>query len=48
MRYIVEHPDRLIALTFDKILITSINSKEFIYQRIAALGLSAESVVQIS
>jgi DNA-binding MarR family transcriptional regulator len=47
MRYIVEHPDRLVALTFDKILITSLNSKEFIYQRIAALGLSAESVVQI-
>ena len=47
MRYIVEHPDRLAALTFDKILITSLNSKEFIYQRIAALGLSAESVVQI-
>ena len=48
MRYIVEHPDRLVALTFDKILITSLNSKEFIYERIAALGLSAESVVQIS
>ncbi len=47
MRDIVEHPDRLVALTFDKILITSLNSKEFIYQRIAALGLSAESVVQI-
>ena len=47
MRDIVEHPDRLVALTFDKILITSQNSKEFIYQRIAALGLSAESVVQI-
>ena len=48
MRDIVEHPDRLVALTFDKILITSLNSKEFIYQRIAALGLPAESVVQIS
>ncbi len=47
-RYIVEHPDRLAALTFDKILITSLNSKEFIYQRIADLGLSAESAVQIS
>jgi DNA-binding MarR family transcriptional regulator len=47
MRYIVEHPDRLVDLTFDKILITSLNSKEFIYQRIADLGLSAESVVQI-
>ncbi len=48
MRYIVEHPGRLVALTFDKILITSLNSKEFIYQRIAALGISTDSVIQIS
>jgi DNA-binding MarR family transcriptional regulator len=47
-RYIVEHPDRLAALTFDRILITSLNFKESIYQRIAGLGLPAESVVQIS
>lgn len=47
-RYIVEHPDRLDALTFDRILITSLNFKESIYQRIAGLGLPAESVVQIS
>ena len=48
MRYIVEHPDRLVVLAFDKILITSLNSKEFIYQRIAALGISTDSVIQIS
>jgi len=47
-RYIVEHPDRLDALTFDRILITSLNFKESIYQRIAGLGLPSESVVQIS
>jgi DNA-binding MarR family transcriptional regulator len=47
MRHIVEHPDRLVALAFDKILITSLNSKEFICQRIAALGLPEGSVVQI-
>lgn len=48
MRYTVGHPDRMVSLTFDKILITSLNSKEYIYQKIADLGLSSESVVQIS
>ena len=48
MRYMVEHPDRLVALTFDRILITSLNSKEFIYKKIASLRLPAESAVQIS
>ena len=47
-RYIVEHPDRLAALTFDRILITSLNFKESIYQKIAGLGMSTDSVVQIS
>ena len=47
-RYIVEHPDRLAALTFDRILITSLNFKESTYQRIAGLGMSTDSVVQIS
>ncbi len=48
MRFIVEHPDRLVSLSFERILITSINSKEYICQKIADLGLPAESVVQIS
>ena len=48
MRYTVAHPDRLVSLTFDKILITSLNSKEYICQKIADLGLSSESVIQIS
>lgn len=48
MRYTVGHPDRMVSLTFDKILITSLNSKEYIYKKIADLGLSSESVVQIS
>jgi len=48
MRYMVEHPDRLVALTFDRVLITALNSKEFIYQKIAELGMSTDSVVQIS
>ena len=44
MRYTVGHPDRMVSLTFDKILITSLNSKEDICQKIAGLGLSSESV----
>ena len=48
MRYTVAHPDRLVSLSFDRILITSLNSKDFIYQKIADLGLSSESVIQIS
>lgn len=47
MRYTVVHPDRLGSLTFDRILITSLNSNEYIYQKIANLGLPAEAVVQI-
>jgi len=48
MRYTVAHPDRLVSIAFDRILITSLNSKDFIYQKIADLGLSSESVIQIS
>ena len=48
MRYTVTHPDRMGSFSFDRILITSINSTEIILQRIAALGLSIEDVIQIS
>jgi DNA-binding MarR family transcriptional regulator len=48
MRFIVEHPDRLTSLSFDRILITSINSTELILQKITARGISAGSAVQIS
>jgi len=48
MRYTVAHPDRMGSFSFDRILITSINSTEIILQRIAALGLSIEDVIQIS
>ena len=48
MRYTVAHPDRMGSFSFDRILITSINSTETILQRIAALGLSIEDVIQIS
>ena len=48
MRYTVAHPDRMGSFSFDRILITSINSTEIILQRIAALGLSIENVIPIS
>jgi len=48
MRFIVEHPERMNSLSFDRILITSTNSAELILQKITALGISADSVVQLS
>ena len=48
MRYTVAHPDRMRSFSFDRILITSINSTQIILQRVAALGLSIEAVVQMS
>ena len=48
MRYTVAHPDRMGSFSFDRILITSINSTEIILKRIAALGLSIENVIPIS
>ena len=48
MSYTVAHPDQMKSFSFDRILITSINSTELILQRIAALGLSTEDVIQIS
>jgi len=48
MRFIVEHPDRLTSLLFDRILITSINSTEIILQKILALGIPAGTAVHIS
>ena len=48
MSYTVAHPDKMESFSFDRILITSINSIEIILQKIAALGLSTETVIQIS
>ena len=47
MRHTVANPDRMGSFSFDRILITSINSTEIILQRIAALGLSIEDVIPI-
>ena len=47
MRLMIEHPDRLAWLSFDRILITSLNSAELILQRVSALGIPKGSVVQI-
>ena len=46
--YTIAHPDRMGSFSFDRILITSINSTEIILQKVAALTLSNETVVQIS
>jgi DNA-binding MarR family transcriptional regulator len=48
MRYTVDHPDRMGSFSFERILITSINSTELILQKIADQGLAIESVVQIT
>jgi DNA-binding MarR family transcriptional regulator len=48
MRFTIFDPGRMASFSFDKILITSINSTEIIFQRIAALGLPNEAVVQLS
>jgi DNA-binding MarR family transcriptional regulator len=48
MQFTVDNPQNLLSFSFDRILITSINSTEFIFRRIAALGLSREVVVQLS
>jgi len=47
MGFTVEHSDRLSSLSFDRILITSLNSTEHILQTIASLGIPDETVVQI-
>jgi len=47
MRSTVAHPDKMKSVSFDRILITSINSTEIILQKVAALGLSTETVIQI-
>jgi DNA-binding MarR family transcriptional regulator len=47
MRLFVEHPDRLRSLSFDRILITSLNSTEQILHNISSIGISSETVVQI-
>lgn len=48
MRFTIFDPGRMASFSFDKILITSINSTEIIFQRIATLGLPNEAVVQLS
>jgi DNA-binding MarR family transcriptional regulator len=48
MRFTIFDHGRMASFSFDKILITSINSTEIIFQRIATLGLPNEAVVQLS
>ena len=47
MQFTVAHPDRIESLWFDSILIATINSTEPIFEKIAAMGISASCVVEI-
>ena len=47
MRYIVEKPDRLRSLSFDRVLITSLNSTDQILQKISFIGVPSVNVIQI-
>ena len=47
MQITVAHPDRIEYLKFDRILITSVDSKESIFGKIATMGISPSRVVEI-
>ena len=47
LQFTVVHPDQIQTLWFDKILITSINITEFIFEKLASMGISANRVVEI-
>ena len=48
MKYLVADPAQLETIEYDRILITSINSRSAIWQRIAHIGISADSVVELN
>jgi DNA-binding MarR family transcriptional regulator len=48
MKYVVTDPARLNGMTFDRILITAINSREAILKKIAGRGIPADKVIEIS
>lgn len=48
MQYTVVHSDRIRSLWFDKILITSIDSRGSLFKKIADMGISSRNVVEIS
>jgi len=47
MQFTVAHPDWIEFLWFDRILITSINSTESNFEKIASMGIFASRVVEI-
>jgi hypothetical protein len=47
MGFVVGAPAKLASLSFDRILVTSLNSIEMIIQIISSMGISKESVVKI-
>ena len=47
MKYIVLDPEQLCTISFDKVIITTLNSREAILQKIAERGISPELVAVI-
>ena len=47
MQFTVAHSDRIESFWFDRILITSVDSKESIFGKIATMGISPGRVVEI-
>jgi len=48
MKFLVADPARLDSLTYDLILVTTINSRRAILQKLARRGISPESVIEIT
>ena len=48
MKFRVTDPARLDTISYDRILVTAINSKNAILQKIAQSGLPSKRVVEIS
>ena len=48
MQFTVAHPDRIVSLWFDRILIATIHSTEAVAGNLATMGISANRVVEIT
>jgi DNA-binding MarR family transcriptional regulator len=48
MKFVVADPAHLKTLTYDKILVTTINSRSAIYQKIAQIEISSDLVIEIN
>jgi DNA-binding MarR family transcriptional regulator len=48
MQFTVSHPHRIESIWYDRILIASIHSTQFISEKLATMGISASRVVEIA